>query len=80
MGQCVSRKAAGAFAASAATAHNRPTKMQKHKKLEVREWQYSFSVIYCERRNWIRVRVGTVESFIKVDKGKKDNNKLYYYV
>lgn len=29
MGQCMSRKAAGAFAASAAAAHTRPTKMQK---------------------------------------------------
>lgn len=40
MGQCMSRKAAGAFAASAAAAHNRPTaKMNgKHRKLhEVRQ-------------------------------------------
>lgn len=30
MGQCMSRKAAGAFAASAAVSHNRPSKMQRH--------------------------------------------------
>ncbi|CAG9863191.1 unnamed protein product [Phyllotreta striolata] len=32
MGQCMSRKAAGAFAASAAVSQNRPAKMQKHQK------------------------------------------------
>ncbi|XP_056644197.1 uncharacterized protein LOC130450059 isoform X2 [Diorhabda sublineata] len=34
MGQCMSRKAAGAFAASAAVSQNRPTKMQKHQKIQ----------------------------------------------
>ncbi|XP_074034066.1 uncharacterized protein isoform X4 [Leptinotarsa decemlineata] len=33
MGQCMSRKAAGAFAASAAVSHNRPDKMQKRRQL-----------------------------------------------
>jgi hypothetical protein len=34
MGQCMSRKAAGAFAASAAAAHSKPTKMQKHGQIQ----------------------------------------------
>lgn len=36
MGQCMSRKAAGAFAASAAAAHNRPSEMQKRGFLQVK--------------------------------------------
>ncbi|XP_072396670.1 uncharacterized protein [Diabrotica undecimpunctata] len=34
MGQCMSRKAAGAFAASAAVSQNRPAKIQKHQKFQ----------------------------------------------
>jgi hypothetical protein len=34
MGQCMSRKAAGAFAASAAAAQSKPTKMQKHGQIQ----------------------------------------------
>lgn len=51
MGQCMSRKAAGAFAASAAAAHNRPTNMHKHRKLqEVRKW-FRIAVGYKNSNN-----------------------------
>jgi hypothetical protein len=48
MGQCMSRKAAGAFAASAAAAHSKPTKMQKHGQIQVRK---TFSLIYENKKD-----------------------------
>jgi hypothetical protein len=48
MGQCMSRKAAGAFAASAAAAQSKPTKMQKHGQIQVRK---TFSLIYENKKD-----------------------------
>lgn len=47
MGQCMSRKAAGAFAASAAAAHSKPTSKMQQRQLPVSTnflWPYSVHI------------------------------------